>query len=91
MKSQDYDLFHELVGQQEHTASVVNLHRVLLSLFLSMEGDFAKLTSDVPLLTKIDRLLTKVKKAVGEEPGLVNLKVDDELMKSFMFESLNEA
>lgn len=57
-----------------------------------MEGDFAKLTTDPPLLTKIDRLLTRLKKAVGEEPGLIDLqRVDEELMKNYKFESLNEA
>ena len=48
-RQQDYDFFHEMVGAEGHIDNVVNLHRVYLSLLLSMENEIGGLTDDLAL------------------------------------------
>ena len=66
-KQQDYDLFHELVGSEENIDTVLNLHKVYLSLLLTMETELKSLTADIALQSKIGRLLAKLRGKVGED------------------------
>ena len=73
---------------------MVNLHRVYLSLLLSMEEPIRGLTSDTKLSDRFSKLMDKVRSKVGSADSLKQLqavKIAANFVESFSFEVLNEA
>ena len=62
-KTQDYDLFYELVGSEEHIDSVINLHKVFFSLILGLENYISETTieKDFGLHDKFIKVIEKLK------------------------------
>ena len=91
-KQQDYDLFHLLVGAPEHAESVINLHRVFLSLVLDLQDELrSQATGDERFTSKLDSLFAKVDKAVNRNDLLPSLELSEPFYKSYKYETLNEA
>jgi len=60
-------MFYELVGAEEHIDSVVNLHKVFLSLVLSMEDTLFDMTiEDMALHAKLTKVLEAIKLKVSQ-------------------------
>ena len=70
-KNQDYDYFYEMVGASEHIDKVINLHRVYLSLLLSMEHELQVMTDDLAVLSRLNSLIGKVKEKVGQDDRVI--------------------
>ena len=65
-KSQDYELYYELVGANDRSEDVINLHRVYISLLVSLEEEIKSLIADdIALQTKFDKLMTKIKDRIS--------------------------
>ena len=94
-KTQDYDLFYELVGSEEHIDSVINLHKVFFSLILGLEQHISETTieKDLGLHDKFIKVIEKLKLKADSQDLVApsDLHLSPELHKQFEFESLNEA
>ena len=83
-----------MVGAEEHLGNVLNLHRVYLSLLLSMSRELQYLTDDLALLARLNNLLDKVRDGmIGEQDAVVftDLVISEAFMEQYRFETLNEA
>ena len=91
-KQQDYDFFYEMVGAGEHINKVINLHRVYLSLLLSMEQELEVMSDDLSLLARMRNLLTQIKGMVGaDDRVMTDVEMGEQWLQLFRFETLNEA
>jgi len=48
-KQQDYDLFYELVGAGKNIDTILSLHKVYVSLIITMEAELKGMTTDTGL------------------------------------------
>lgn len=72
---------------------MLNLHRVYISLLLSMESELQYLTDDLAILTRLNNILKQVKDKIGsDDAGLLkDLVISEEFLDTYRFETLNEA
>ena len=81
-KSQDYDFFHELVGNEDQVPVVINLHRVFLSLVMSIKAELFEMTvDDQKLNEKLTKALETIRLRADQADLFDNLVLEGDLRK----------
>ena len=86
-------MFHEMLGKEEHIPAILNLHRVFLTLVIELEDDIRSIIGSGESRNNalLDKVMVKIKAGLGDDTQLDDIRIAQDFLKSYNFESLNEA